>query len=299
MELTNYGLVSVTRKLGAHYVEKKGEENYLTDDVLAICLPFGNSSELCLKLKYFKEKFYFSIVRIFTNDQGMGIICVFNSIRDILDDRLETIKEIVNFLNSKTNNSSQIYLDFDSITINSELVSHIDNIQSAIISMLIQKKIFVLDYDYQIFSLILSFIELLPEKFHSFLDFTIDSTSYTENINIMSFQNTKDILTQFSNLEHDKSTIIDIKNQVCFGIYSSPLLNAVINHLQKGSLEAARALLKVYETLIFETDNISIKSAEITKKNKISKTDIKIIDQIRLNLLNLPEQRNIFEELIK
>ena len=69
MVLKNYGLVSVTRKLGAHYIEKVGDVNYLTDDVLAICLPFGNTLEDCIKMKFFNSKYYFSIVRILSDNR--------------------------------------------------------------------------------------------------------------------------------------------------------------------------------------------------------------------------------------
>lgn len=299
MELTNYGLISITRKLGAHYIEKKGEDIYLTDNVLAICLPFGNTAKQGLKLKFFNGKYYFSVVRIFSDNEGMGIICALDSISDLIDDKLNTLRYIFKFLNSKSNNELKLFIDFDSIIFNQNLLIEIDNIQSAIISILLNKKLFVLDDNYQIFSLILSLKEFLPEKFHKFLGFTIDSTSFTENINIMSFQDSKDIISHIESLENNKSTIIDMENKICFGIYTSPLMSQVLEFLKKNSKQEAQDLLKIFETLSFETDKISIKSSEFVRKHKISKADIKIIDLIRLNILDLPVKRNIFEELVK
>lgn len=97
----------------------------------------------------------------------------------------------------------------------------------------------------------------------------------------MSFQDSKGLLNQFENLNNEKSTIIDIKNNICFGIYKSPLLTDVIKYLKNGSIQKAQELLEIFENLIFDTKQISIKTLEITRKYKISKTDIKIIDLIQ------------------
>ena len=299
MVLKNYGLVSVTRKLGAHYIEKVGDVNYLTDDVLAICLPFGNTLEDCIKMKFFNSKYYFSIVRILSDNEGLGLICAFDSIGEIMHNQFLPIIEILNILKIKTGYDSKLTTEILKLYPNKNILLEIENIQCTIISLLLNKKVFILDDNFQIFSLILSLIELFPEKFHSLFDFTINSTSFTENINIMSFQYYKELDNQLEDLNKEKSTIIDMEHKICFGIFSSPLLNELIKKLKNNETEKANSLILILEKLIFDITNVTLKSSEFGKKYKITKTDAKLIDLIRLNLLKIPPKQNIFEELIK
>ena len=299
MVIANYGLLSITRKLGAHYIIKEGDSTHLTDDVLAICLPFGNSNTDCIKLKYYDKKYYFSIIKVFTDQEGIGIVCFFDSISEIIEENFRNLIEILNILDRKMNYKSQLLSIISSLTMNKHLILEIDNIQSAIISLLINKKIFILDHSFQIFSLIYSLMDMLPLKFHKLLDFTINSTSYAENINIMALQYSEELFFQLDSLNQEKNTLIDIQNSRCFGIYSSPLITEVLIHMKNNSKEKAKELMEILEYLVFENKNIATKVSDIPKKYKVSKVDLKLIDHIKLNLLDLPQKRNLFEELIK
>ena len=299
MTIANYALLSITRKLGAHYIIKEGDSTHLTDDVLAICLPFGNSNTDCIKLKYYDSKYYFSIIKIFTDQEGIGIICPFDSISEIIEENLRNVREILNFLDRKMNYKSQLLSIISSVNMNKHVILEINNIQSAIISLLINKKIFILDHSFQIFSLIYSLMDMLPPKFHKFLDFTINSTSYAENVNIMALQYSKELFFQLDSLNQEKNTLIDIQNSRCFGIYSSPLITDVLRYMKNNSEQKAKELMEILEYLVFENKNIATKVSDIPKKYKVSKVDLKLIDHIKLNLLDLPQKRNLFEELIK
>lgn len=299
MALASYSLLSVTRKLGAHYIEKVGDDNFFTENVLAICLPFGNSLGYCIKLKYFNNKYYLSIIHIVSDTEGVGIICLFDSIKEIFDNNMSTFIDILHILSLHGNTLNGFETIFQSITINKEILTEIDNIQSAIISLFINKKIFILDSNYQIFSIICSLIELLPEKFHFFLNFTINSNSFTENVTIMSIQHTKELVDQLDDLNKEKNTIIDIKNRICFGIYSAPIFVDIMKNLKKQNIDKVREIFTNLELLIFEDSKIGLKYSEVSKKYRISKTDFKLIEEIRFILLDIPQHVNLFEALIK
>lgn len=299
MILANYSILTVTRKLGAHYIKKVGDDDFFTEEVLAICLPFGNKIGNCIKLKYFNEKWYLTIINIVSDTEGIGIICLFNSIKDIFDNNMDSVLEMLQILSSETNFTDDFANIIKSVVINKKILIEIDNIQSAIISLFINKKIFILDSHYQIFSILYALIELLPEKFHIFLNFTINSNSFTENITIMSVQHTEELTNQLEDLNKEKNSIIDIENQICFGIYSAPIITEIIKNLKKQNMERVNELLKNLESIVFENTKIGLKYSEVSKKFKISKTDYKLIEDIRLNLLNIPQHLNLFEELIK
>ena len=252
-----------------------------------------------MKLKFFKEKYYFSIIRILSDDEGKGIICVFNSIKEIFTTDLSVLIQILNIFSEKFAISSEFSKKLLSLQISEDILIKIDNIQSAIISLLINKKVFILDRNYQFFSILIGLINLLPINFHKFLDFTIDSTSLTENINIMTFSYSKDLINQLNDLNKDKNTIIDIQNKVCFGIYSSPLFTEVMKELKKNNIGNVSELLTKLDTICFDKTKIGLKYSDISKKYKITKSDFKLIELIRLNLLNIPQKENLFEELIK
>ena len=69
--------------------------------------------------------------------------------------------------------------------------------------------------------------------------------------------------------------------------------------MKNNSKEKAKELMEILEYLVFENKKIAIKGSDIPKKYKVSRVDLKLIDHIKLNLLELPQKRNLFEELVK
>ena len=299
MENLTYGLLTITRKLGAHYIEKEGKIDFLTDEAIAICLPFGNSSDDCIKLKFYNNKFYFSIIKIFANDEGIGIIGVFNEITEVIEEKFTSIQKLFEILSLKMNYKSNLVTQLSQTTINERLLEEVDNIESALISLLINKKVFFLDSEFQIFSFIYAITILLPKKFHKLINFTINSTSFTENITLMSLPYSTSFINDLEELKKDNCTIVDIENKTCFGIYSSPVFTTIVKSLKHSLKDVANDFFSFLDDIIFNNNTINVKIKTKPKNVKLSKSDLKLIEQIKYNLLNIPQNNNLFEELIK
>lgn len=299
MDQKTYGLLSITRKLGAHYLERVGNDDLLTEDAIAICLPFGNSMQDCIKLKFYKNKFYISIIKILSDNEGIGIISPFETINEILKNKFDVIIELITILSDKLNHKSEILSNLIDFKGNDNILFDVANIESALISILINKKVFLLDNNYTILSLLQHLISIFPLKFHKLFDFTINSKSYTENVNLMSISSSDIQFEDLENMKNENNTIIDVQNKICFGIYSSPFFSSLISNLKLGNRIKVKEDLTILEELIFNDKGIKLKKNSITKSLKLSKTDMKLFEKMKLNLLDLPQTSNIFEELIK
>jgi polyhydroxyalkanoate synthesis regulator phasin len=299
MNITTFGLISITRKKGAHYIEREGNLEYLTEDVLAICLPFGNNYGECIKLKYFNNQFYLSFTKIISDEEGIGIIGVFSSIKSILNHNATNILKILEILKKRMNYNSFLESKLKTLTLDEFILQKVDNIESVIISILLTKKIFIIDKNLQILSLLHSLINLFPEKFHKMLDFTINSTSYTENINFMSIEYSRDSESLLKYLSSEKYTIIDFENNISFGIYSSPLISTLVKKLRNKNQEEAKFIIEFLLNYIYQKQANFENKTELTKRIKISRADEKLVQQIRMNNINEPIKISVFEELIK
>lgn len=297
MDLLTYGLLTITRKLGAHYKEKVGNTEVFTEDVLAICLPFGNNFNECTKMKFYKNVYYFSIVRILSNDEGIGIICAYNSIDEIVNDKFEGLRKLLTVSQSKLNYSPRYLLQLMNSTVDWNFFTQIENIEKGIIALLLNKKIYVIDINFQFSFLIIDLIHLIPSKFHKFLDFTINSISLTENVTIQSLQYENLIESQITNQE--SITIIDLINKTCFGIYSSPIFSLIARKIKENNVDEAKSIFSSIEKSITDDTSFHIEPTNFPKSIKLTKGDIKLLEKIKIQELNLPVQRNLFEELIK
>lgn len=299
MDQFTFGLISITRRFGAQYLEREGNVNILTEDVLAICLPFGNNFDESIKLKFYNEVFFFSIVKIISDNEGIGIICAFESINELFVDNFNYFNKILEILDSKmkfvpdfTNQLINSYLDWNILT-------EIENIECGIISLLLNKKVYVIDYKLQSVILELALLNLLPLKFHKYLDFTLNSTSLAENTRIQIFQHLNTIKDQLNNFNQENATIIDLTSKNCFGIYASPIFSLIIKKLRENKLEEAKIIFENIEKLIFANETFHIKMNNFPNNIKITKGDIRLLKKIKLTDLNLPLQNNLFEELVK
>lgn len=297
MQFNEYGIISVSRKEGAKFLELKGMENINLNNILTLCLPFGDPHAGSLKFKVIDSVNYLTMLNLNMKSEGIGIVVPINYNNGEHNIDQDLILKINKLLISKSNllpisfKIQESHLKHNSILIN------IVNIENFFISILIGQKIYIIDDNFQLLNIMMFLFKLFPKELYFLLEFVINSNSFSENTKIIGIPVTKNNLDNLDKISKEKNTILDLDSKICFGNFSSPLIKILLSYIVKDKISTAKNLLTNIYLLASENEDINENLSHFSKKHNINKADALLIIKLRRIIYNKQKKLNVFEEL--
>ena len=296
MKISDYGLVKTSRENGAQFLSTEG--SFVEDnEVLALCLPFGDPGPDMLKFKVHKKHYILTFLQHSTEDTGLALLANFS----ISDNRIINPITLAYSLKKLINEEN-----FSSITGTLEISgesnpnTHIklDKLETVIAAILMGKKIFLLGSQDEFDAFLAVMFKVFPPEAYSLLEFSSPTNSLSENTIISGIPPTDSNMNLLDQIGSEDGTIVFFDEHTCYGNYSSPMSKEIAKLIQKKNYEKTRELISKLFSTAKLSDEIISNPSSLAKENSISKADALLVMNIRAKLFNKQPPTNIFEKLI-
>lgn len=296
MIISEFGLVDISRKHGARFIKKYGLKENL-DQILGHCLPFGQPAPESVKYVHLNEETYLTYMRTYEEDKGLALIInISNPLEADFNplNYLESMKQYVE-QNDDTNANPQLGLNSKKNALKSY---SLENIDTAIYSLLTKQKIYSVGSHEEVLELINIILEILPTSMIQKIDFTSQTNSFSENTLFSGLQLTHENLEHLDAIRNEKNTIIFFPNKTCYGIYSSPITKTLSELFEEGNFSQAKSILDRFINQAIAEPDIDIDPITTAQKYKFKISDAVLLLQIRGVLYNKAIPPKIFDKLV-
>ena len=305
MTITEYAIISVNRKEGVKLLYTFNFKQNRINELLTYCLPFGDPHDISVKLTLINGVFYLALLILDNKNNGKGIISPITDIDEENHFNRDLINEIFSLL--QFNSEPDTFLSPNEYTVKySQLISSpsiqfsltaINNANNLLISLLVGRKIYVLGPGDKFLDLIEFLFNLFPCELHFLLRFVLNSNSLSENTQIIRIPLTKNNLHDLDKINKEKNTVLDLDNKICYGFYSSPLIDQVIEALEQYQIHSAKKIFStIYKIALHNDANDNV--SKLSKLHKINKNDAIMILKLRNLIYDKKWKGNLFDELV-
>jgi hypothetical protein len=295
MIINNYAIIKTSRQNGAQFIKKIGDFNE-NEELLAICLPFGEPGIDMVKLKEFNNDLFLTCLHHSNNDYGYALIIKLSHMKKELLNPMAMVKSIKKILDNQNIKSVSEPI---SISIEKRKIAPIKlrKFETIISSILMGKKNVLLGTQEDIDNFIYLIFESFPQKAYPFLEFSFPTNSLSENTFISGVVISDSNYDLLDGLGTEKHSIVYFDNKECYGLYSSPFSKKIAKYIQKQEYKKAKKLIQNLFSIANQNSDI-IKPSTLARQNKISVPDASLILNLRAKIFDKQPPMNIFEKLI-
>ncbi|MFX0091897.1 MAG: hypothetical protein ACFFBD_09060 [Candidatus Hodarchaeota archaeon] len=246
MNFDKWALFDVSRK-SIHFTHTNGVQD--NSNLLTQILPFGSSPGEALKYVLIDDMAYFSYLKM-NGETGKGIVLAFEP-NEIPDNLLGLVPELTPIL---TTPPSEVVLTLRSAEVQPEPIK-LRGFDTAIFSLLTHRPVVVIGTQVEILRLLTAISFSIPQDLKTGLSFVSQSTSLSENVNLIGMPLLKEVLEQIDATK-GKYTIVLFGDRV-YGPYRSQITKKIADHAGKGQYDQIKQLLTDFWQIVIKTDELS------------------------------------------
>ncbi|MFX0093103.1 MAG: hypothetical protein ACFFBD_15200 [Candidatus Hodarchaeota archaeon] len=246
MKIGKWGLFEISRE------SVKFSHIYgIADDpeLLTKVLPFGQPLGVSVKYVAVNEVIYFSYLKM-NEEEGRGIVFAFDQEEKIPDNYLGFLPKMMTFLDSPPPKAS---LEIEPQEIQAEPIQ-IRDFEIAIFSILGGLRTIILGEEGDIMKIISAICLTTPYQMKTRLRFVSQSTSLSENVNIIGMPFSEEVLSELDGSK-GKYTILILGDRV-YGQYSSKICKTTANLAKKGDFGSIKTLLEEFVQIAVESGDL-------------------------------------------
>ncbi|MFX0095037.1 MAG: hypothetical protein ACFFBD_25095 [Candidatus Hodarchaeota archaeon] len=247
MQVIKWGLFEISRE-NIRFTRVYGLNQ--NSKLLTEVLPFGSVPGQSIKCTIADDMICFSYLRM-NGQKGIGITLAFD-LEAIPDNVLGFLPEMMSVLESSPPELAP--LDINPRKIAPPASIQIKNFDSAIFSFITGFPTVILGNEDEILELIFAMSASLPKKMRARFWFVTQSTSLSENVNIIGMPFSTDILSELSEAR-GKYTVVVLGDHV-YGQFSSQLCKKMAFHAEKGQYEQIKDLLTDFYELVRDSEEL-------------------------------------------
>ncbi|MFX0094812.1 MAG: hypothetical protein ACFFBD_23960 [Candidatus Hodarchaeota archaeon] len=284
MKIDKWALFDVSRKSVRFTLTNgvKGNSNLLTQ-----ILPFGSSPGEALKYVLIDDVAYFSYLKM-NGETGKGIVLVFDSM-ETPENLLGLVPELTSTLITPP---SETILTLEGGKVQPEPIT-LRGFDYAIFSLLTQSPIIAIGTQAEILRLLTAISFSTPQDLKTGLSFVSQSTSLSENVNLIGMPLSKEVLEQVDATK-GKYTIVLFGDRV-YGRYSSQLTKKIGKLAKTGHYRQIKQLLADFWQIVIQTDEIT-SALDFAANNSLHLSDAQLALIMRAKYFEKEMPKELFKE---
>ncbi len=274
MLIDKWGYFEVTRKK-IHFLKQKGISD--GSGLLKHILPFGNPEGKSVKYIVYNSKIFFTLLLMDRAEgEGHGLTLAFEP--DTIDFNPISLIQGMEDILSK-GEPEQAELEIEQKEREPKKIA-IKNFDSAIFSLLARQRTVLLGDHDQIIEMLNAICCSIPQSMFKRLEFVSQSTSLSENVNIIGMPLSDTVLSELE-VTKGQYTLVFIGDKV-YGQFSSKFTQKIEHLIKEGKFETVRIMLKDFYTIVRDDDSLP-SALEFVDKTGLHLSDAQLALIMRAN----------------
>ncbi|MFX0094092.1 MAG: hypothetical protein ACFFBD_20305 [Candidatus Hodarchaeota archaeon] len=271
MKFDKWAFIDISRD-SVNFSQVYGVE--INSDSLAKILPFSSSQNESLKYILIDDMVYFTYQRM-NGQTGKGIVLVFEP-ANVPDNLLGLVPEIAKRIDTPLSESSLVLTAHD---IRPEPIQ-LKAFDIAIYSLLARVPTIIVGDQEEVLKIFNAIFISIPQEFKKGLSFVSQSTSLSENVNLIGMPFSDEVLREIS-ASRGKYTTLVLGDRV-YGQYSSQFSKKLASLASMGQYNRIKNLLEEFWQIITESDNFP-STLDFATKNGLHLSDAQLALIMRAN----------------